>query len=96
VLPVKLVDELLRLHGIGVELAESVFSSDDTGTFASHKPRFVMNSGAMVRPARFNGTDIKPNTHISILSQVEICSLGYKEQRGGGAVLWAASGAQAA
>ena len=26
-LPVVLVDELLRLHGIGVKLAESVFSS---------------------------------------------------------------------
>ena len=31
VLPVVLVDELLRLHGIGVKLAESVFSSGDGG-----------------------------------------------------------------
>ena len=30
-LPVVLVDELLRLHGIGVKLAESVFSSGDGG-----------------------------------------------------------------
>ena len=30
-LPVVLVDELLRLYGIGVKLAESVFSSGDGG-----------------------------------------------------------------
>ena len=30
-LPVVLVDEFLRLHGMGVKLAESVFSSDDGG-----------------------------------------------------------------
>jgi len=32
-LPVVLVEGLLRLCGAGVKLAESVFSSDDTGTF---------------------------------------------------------------
>ena len=32
-LPAVLAEGLLRLHGAGVELAESVFSSDDTGTF---------------------------------------------------------------
>ena len=31
-----LVEGLLRLHGSGVELAESVFSSDDTGTFTPY------------------------------------------------------------
>jgi len=32
-LPAVLAEGLLRLHGAGVEFAESVFSSDDTGTF---------------------------------------------------------------
>ena len=33
---------MLRMHSAGVELAESVFSSDDTGTFTPYKPRVVM------------------------------------------------------
>ena len=32
-LPAVLAEGPLRLHGVGVEFAESVFSSDDTGTF---------------------------------------------------------------
>ena len=38
----------------GVELAESIFSSDDTGTFTPCKLRFVMHGGATKRPARFH------------------------------------------
>jgi len=33
VTPAVLAEGLFCLHGSGVELAESVFSSDDTGTF---------------------------------------------------------------
>ena len=51
-LPVVLVDELLRLHGIGVKLAESVFSSGD-GVYTPFRLRFVILGGAMMRPARF-------------------------------------------
>jgi len=40
-------------HGAGVKLAESVFSSDDTGTFTPYKLRVVINGGATKRPARF-------------------------------------------
>jgi len=52
-LPTVLAEGLLRLHGVGIELAESVFSSDDTGTFTPYKLRVVMHGGAMKRPARF-------------------------------------------
>ena len=34
-LPAVLAEGLLHLDGVGVELAESVFFSDDTGTFTS-------------------------------------------------------------
>jgi len=47
-LPAVMADGLLRLHGAGVELAESVLSSGDVGTF-----RFVMRGGATKHPARF-------------------------------------------
>ena len=52
-LPAVLAEGLLRLNGAGVELAESVFSSDDTGTFTPYKLRIVMHGGATKRPARF-------------------------------------------
>ena len=45
-LPVVLVDELLRLRGIGVKLAESVFSSGDGGFHPIQAP---------VRDARWCG-----------------------------------------
>jgi len=51
VLPVILVDEMLCLYGIGVKLAKSVFSSDEGGF---PRLQFVIPSGAMMRPARFN------------------------------------------
>ena len=38
-------------RGLGVELAESVFSSDGTGTFTPCKHRFVMHGGVTKRPA---------------------------------------------
>jgi len=53
-LPAVLAEGLFRLKGAGVELAESVFSSDDTGTFTPCKIRFVMHGGATKRPARFH------------------------------------------
>ena len=37
-LPAVLAEGLLRLHGLGVKLAESVFSSGDTGTFYPIRP----------------------------------------------------------
>ena len=43
---------LLRLHDAGVRLAESVCSSDDTGTFTQYNLRFVMHGGATKSPAR--------------------------------------------
>jgi len=52
-LPAVLAERLLRLHSAGVELAESVFSSDDTDTFTPCKLRIVMHGGAMKRPTRF-------------------------------------------
>ena len=48
-----MVEGSLRPHGSGVELAESVFSSHDTGTFTPQKLRVVMHGGATKRPARF-------------------------------------------
>ena len=56
-LPVVLVDELLRLHGIGVKLAESVFSSGD-GVYTPFRLRFVILGGAVMRPTRFNAPDL--------------------------------------
>ena len=56
-LPVVLVDELLRLHGIGVKLAESVFSSDDGGFHPIQAPvRDTRWCG--MRPTRFNAPDL--------------------------------------
>ena len=52
-LPAVFAKGLLRLHGADVELAESVFSSDDTGTFTPCKLRIFMHGGATKRPARF-------------------------------------------
>jgi len=52
-LPAVLAEGLLRLHGAGVELAELIFSSDDTGTYTPCKPRFVMHGDATKCPARF-------------------------------------------
>jgi len=52
-LPAVLAEGLRRLRGAGVELAEPVFSSGDTGTYTSYKLRFVMHGGATKRPARF-------------------------------------------
>jgi len=43
-LPAVLAEGLLRLHGAGVELAESVFSSDDTGTFTHSSYEKVMGN----------------------------------------------------
>ena len=51
--PAVLAKGLLRRYGAGVELAESVLSLDETGTFSPCKLRFVMNGGATKRPARF-------------------------------------------
>ena len=53
-LPAVLAEGLLRLHGAGVELAESVFSSDNTGTFTPYKLHIVIHGGATKRPARFH------------------------------------------
>ena len=53
-LPAVLAEGLLRLYGAGVVLAESVFSSEDMGTFTPCKPRVVMYGGATKRPARFS------------------------------------------
>ena len=44
-LPAALAEGLLRLHGAGVELAESVFSSDDMGTFTPYELQIVMHGG---------------------------------------------------
>ena len=52
-LPAALAEGLLRLHGAGVELAESAFSLDDTGTFIPYKLRFMVHGGATKRPALF-------------------------------------------
>ena len=57
-LPVVLVEGLLRLCGAGVKLAESVFSSGDTGTFTTYKLRFVILGGAVMRPTRFSAPDL--------------------------------------
>jgi len=46
-LPAVFAKGLLRLHGADVELAESVFSSDDTGTFTPCMLWFVMNAGSV-------------------------------------------------
>lgn len=48
-----LAEGLPRLYGAGAELAESVFPSDDTGTFTSYKLRFVTHGGATKHAARF-------------------------------------------
>ena len=42
-LPAVLAEGLLRLHGAGAELAESDFSSGDTGTFTPCKLRIVLH-----------------------------------------------------
>ena len=42
-----LAEGLLCLHGVGVELAESGFSSDDMGTFAPYKLRIVMRDARL-------------------------------------------------
>jgi len=52
-LPAVLAEGPLRLNGAGVDLAESVFSSDDAGNFTPCKLWIVMHSGATKRPARF-------------------------------------------
>ena len=52
-LPAVLAEGFLRLHGAGVELAESGFSSDDTGTFTPYKLRIMMQGGATKHLARF-------------------------------------------
>ena len=52
-LPAVLAEGLLRLHGVGAELAKSFFFSDDLGTFTPCKLRFVIHGGATKRPARF-------------------------------------------
>jgi len=52
-LPAVLAEGLLRLYGAGVELAESVFSSDDTGTFTPCKLCIVMHGGATKAPRSF-------------------------------------------
>ena len=46
-LPTVLAEGLLCLHGVGVELAESGFSSDDMGTFAPYKLRIVMRDARL-------------------------------------------------
>ena len=48
-----LVKGMLCLNGSGVELTESVFSSNDTSTFTPYKLRVVMDGGAAKCPARF-------------------------------------------
>ena len=48
-LPAFLAEELLRLHGVGVELSESVFFSDDTGTLTPYKLLFVIFEGSRVK-----------------------------------------------
>ena len=52
-LPAVLAEGPLRLYGVGVEFAESVFSSDDTGNFTPSKLRIAMHGGATKCPARF-------------------------------------------
>jgi len=39
----------LRLNGAGVELSESVFFSDDTGTLTPYKLLFVIFEGSRVK-----------------------------------------------
>ena len=48
-----MAEGLLRLRGVGVELAESVFSSGDTGTFITYELRIAIHGGAAKCPARF-------------------------------------------
>ena len=50
-LPAVLVKGMLCLNGSGVELTESVFSSNDTSTFTPYKFRVVMDGGAAKCPA---------------------------------------------
>ena len=47
------MEELRCLYGAGVELAKSVFSSDDMGNFTQLMLRFVMHGSAAKYPARF-------------------------------------------
>ena len=42
-LPAVFAEGLLRLHGAGIELAESIFSSDDTGTFTQCQLQIVIH-----------------------------------------------------
>jgi len=64
---------LLRLYGVGVELAESVFSQGDTGTFTPYKLQAVMHGGATKRPARFR---ILLDTPYVWMNAARRCALG--------------------
>ena len=71
--------ELSRMHGAGAELAEAVFSSDDTGTFTPYKLRVVMHGGATRRPARFRILLDPPYVWISAARRwgdINSCALG--------------------
>jgi len=47
---VVLASRLLRLHGAGVEIAESVFNSDDMGTFVPYQHKGALREKKVELP----------------------------------------------